>query len=78
MAKQLNIPQIQQERAKTKSPLYSMTHRNKSSETIRTCFIFDKELYGKVKVYAAQKETTVTDLIKSYFESLVSKDSIDA
>lgn len=77
MGKELKVPQFQQDRAKSKSPLYGMIHNDRQRETVRTCFIFDKEKYSKIKVYAAQHGTTVTDLVKAYFDDLLSKNNAD-
>ncbi len=73
MGKELKVPQFQQDRAKSKSPLYGMIHNDRQRETVRTCFIFDKEKYSQIKVYAAQHGTTVTDLVKAYFDDLLSQ-----
>ncbi|MCQ2077098.1 MAG: hypothetical protein MJZ20_08785 [Bacteroidaceae bacterium] len=76
MSKDLKVPQFQATTSNTNSPLYSMIHNEpKKHETIKTCLAFDKDLFTKIKIYAAKHGTTITALISSHFEDLISKEN---
>lgn len=79
MAKELQVPQFQATTASPKSPMYSMIHhgQEKKRETIKTCLAFDKEVFTRIKIYAAAHGTNVSALISSYFEELLAKENPD-
>lgn len=78
--KELQVPQFQPNAASPKSPMYNMIHhgQEKKRETVKTCLAFDKEVFTRIKIYAAAHGTNVSALISSYFEDLLSKESSDS
>ena len=73
MKKELEVPELNLPETDPLSPYHDLVHNNAVAETVRTSFVFTKEDFLRIKMYAAKHGTTMTALFTAYIKSLPSE-----